>query len=381
MIDIERFHNFLYEQGVKFMTGVPDSHLNDFCLYAAKLPKERNIIAANEGNAIGLAAGNYFATGNVPLVYMQNSGMGNTVNPLLSLTNKEVYSVPMVLLIGWRGDPAVNDHPHHKMQGELTPVLLDAMRIPYKVIEDDSESAYEVTKWAIEKAKEIEGPTALIAKKNILAQPKKKVGVLEHDVFELSREDAIRCVLESIPDNSICIATTGRATRELYEQRELKGMPHDTDYLNIGSMGHGSSVAMGIAIARKKRLVVTFDGDAAVIMHMGALTTVGKHKQSNMLHVILNNGMHESVGGQPSAGHIANLTQIAENSGYETIGKPVITEEEVKNAVEELLKKEGPKFLDIHIRMGIRNDIPLLHVDHKMTKRALMKELEKDDNK
>ena len=380
MIDLERYHNFLYDQGVKFLTGVPDSLLNDFCLYASKLPKERNIIAANEGNAIALAAGNYIATGNVPLIYMQNSGIGNAVNPLLSLTNKEVYSIPMVLLIGWRGDPAVKDHPHHKLQGELTPVLLNAMKIPFKVIENDGEKAYEVTKWAIEKAREIDGPTALIAKKNTLAQPKKKTGVEENSQFDLSREEAIRCVLESIPENSICIASTGRATRELYEQRNIKGMPHDTDYLNVGSMGHGSSVAMGIAVAKKKRLVVTFDGDAAAIMHLGALTTVGKHKQSNMLHIVLNNGMHESVGGQPSAGHFVNLTNIAENSGYETIGKAVISESEVKAAVKELLEKEGPKFLDIHIRTGIRNDLPLLHVVHTETKEALMKELSKDND-
>jgi phosphonopyruvate decarboxylase len=376
MIDIKKFHEFLNVEGVKFMAGVPDSHLNDFCLYAAsELSSEKHVIAANEGNAVALAAGNYFATGNVPLVYMQNSGLGNAINPLLSLTNKEVYSIPLVLLIGWRGDPEVKDHAHHKLQGELTPVLLEAMGIPYKVIDSDGEDAFNVTKWAIEKAKDISSPTALIVKKGMLAKTKEKIGVLKDPKLEMSREMAIKTVINSVPSNSIFIATTGRATREIYEVRENNGQGHEKDFLNIGAMGHGSSIATGIALAAKDRTVVCLDGDAAVLMHLGALTTHGKIKPKNLLHVILNNGLHESVGGQPSAGFTTNLTAIAENAGYDTIGKEVDTEKDLKDALKILMEKEAPTVIDVHICQGIRNDIPSLNVTFTESKEELMREL------
>ncbi len=378
MIDQQKFHEFLENEGVKFITGVPDSLLNDFCLYAStNLPNDRHVIAANEGNAIALAVGNHIATGNVPLVYMQNSGLGNAINPLLSLTNKEVYAIPLVLLIGWRGDPEIKDHAHHKKQGELTPILLNSMGIPYKVIENDSIDYSDIIHWAVKTATELSGPTAILAKKGTLTKIKKQLPDQTQSKFEMNREIAIHCILENVPAESIFIATTGRATRELYELRNILGQNHNLDFLNVGSMGHCSSIATGIALAAKNRLIVCLDGDAAVIMHLGSLTTAGKLKPSNLLHVVLNNGVHESVGGQPSAGFIANLTKIAENSGYKTIGNSVNTKKNLEEAIKELLDTDGPKFIDIHIRQGIRSDIPFLKVSHIDSKYALMKELNK----
>ena len=364
MIDQKAFYECLQNEGVAFITGVPDSLLNEFCKYVeAHLPSERHVIAANEGNAVALAAGYHFATGTVPLVYMQNSGIGNAMNPLLSLTNKEVYGIPMILLIGWRGDPGVTDHAQHKKQGELTPLLLEAMDIPFRIIENDGEGSFDAARWAVRTAQKICGPVALLAKKGMFEKGKKK-------------ED--ECVLQCVPKEAIFVATTGRATRELYGLRNLSGVGHNQDFLNVGAMGHTSSIASGIALAQKKRLVVCLDGDAAAIMHLGSLTTAGKLKLPNFLHVVLNNGAHESVGGQPSAGFVANLTAIANNSGYKTVGAAVETEQALRDAIKTLLSTEGSAFIDIRVRKGIRSDLGSLDFNLREQKEAFMKLLTED---
>ena len=380
MINQKKFHECLQEAGIDFITGVPDSLLNEFCLYAeAELPPDSHIIAANEGNAVALAAGHYLATGKVPLVYMQNSGIGNATNPLLSLTDKNVYAIPLVLLIGWRGDPDIKDHAQHKKQGELTPVLLEAMGIPFKIIENDDESAFDSARWAVSTAKKISGPTALIAKKNMFEEGKKKDFLSMESKFGLSREKAIECLLKFLPDDTVFVATTGRATRELHELRNLNGGKHDRDILNVGAMGHASSIALGIALAKKNQLVVCLDGDASAIMHMGSLAVTGSCSPSNFLHVVLNNGAHESVGGQNSVGFKVDFTAIAENTGYKTIGLPVDTEQNLKNAINTLLPAEKAAFIDLRIRKGIRSDIPPLNVNYVSLKNMFMKSIKKID--
>ena len=377
MIDQKKFHECLQNAGVEFITGVPDSLLNDFCMYAQnELPRERHIIAANEGNAVALAAGYHLATGTVPLVYMQNSGIGNAMNPLLSLTNKDVYAIPMVLLIGWRGDPDIKDHAQHKKQGELTPVLLDAMDIPFRVIDSDGEDAFEAAKWAVRTAREISGPTALIAKKGMFARSKKKEAGAGDDKYNMSRENAIECIIKYVPEDAIFVATTGRATRELFVLRESSGTGHEMDFLNVGAMGHASSISAGIALARKNRLVVCLDGDGAAIMHLGALTTTAKLGLSNLLHVVLNNGAHESVGGQPTAGFKANLTAIADNLGYKTVDSEVETVQALRYAIQKLLTTEEPKFIDIRIRQGVRSDLGPLKASLSNLKGIFMKQIE-----
>lgn len=358
MIDQKKFYECLQNTGVEFITGVPDSLLNEFCLYAAaELPPERHVIAANEGNAVALAAGYHLATGSVPLVYMQNAGLGNAMNPLLSLTNKEVYAIPMVLLIGWRGAPGIKDHAQHKKQGELTPALLKSVDIPFKIIDNDGEDVFDSARWAVRTAKEISGPVALLAKKGVFAKDKKNEVSAFGNKYKMNRENTIDCVIKCVPKDAIFVATTGRATREIYDLRALSEAGHDTDFLNVGAMGHASSIATGIALVQKKRLVVCLDGDGAAIMHLGALTTAGKLNLPNFLHVVLNNGAHESTGGQPTAGFKANLTAIAENAGYKTVGAAVETERTLCDALKTLLSTEGPSFIDIHIRQGTRSDL------------------------
>ncbi len=375
MINIKQFSEFLSTNGVELITGVPDTLLNDFCLYIENnWPNNKHIIAANEGNAVALAAGYYLATDTVPLVYMQNSGIGNTINPLVSLTYEDVYSIPMVLLIGWRGDPAKKDHAQHQKQGELTPTLMDDMNIPYKVLEDDTENALKSIDWAIKNAKKYSKPTTLIVKKGVLEKGEKDAFKDESSSL-LTREEAINCILNVIPRDSIVVASTGRATRELYELRNIRREKHENDFLNVGAMGHTSSIATGIALGTD-RTVVCLEGDSSAIMHLGAFTTTGIAKPTKFIHIILNNGVHESVGGQKSAGFSANLTNIAANSGYKTLDNAIKRESDINRALEKLLQTDGPSFLEIIIRQGIRADMPPLNFNLKEAKEELMKNLQ-----
>lgn len=364
--------------GVDFFTGVPDSLLNDFCLYMTNnMTAQQHVMAANEGNAIAIAAGHYMATGKLPLVYMQNSGIGSAINPLLSLTHDSVYGIPMLLLIGWRGAPSISDHTHHKKQGELTPVLMTDMDIPYEIL-DDENTVIEKFRWAANKAREISSPVALIAKKAILTQKEKKQQYAESPL--MNREEAISVVLDIYGSDAIYLATTGRATRELHEQLKQHGIGEGHEWQNVGSMGHVSSVALGIALAYPKKKVVVFDGDAAAIMHMGAMATNCRYKAANMIHIVLNNGVNESVGGQPSAGQVVNLTGVAAACGYQNPGKHLTTKEEVVTFLN--LPSNGmPKFVDLYVRQGIRPDMPKLGINHKAVKNELMKNLSVGINK
>ena len=375
MVNQKELFEALDAMGVDFFTGVPDSLLNDFCLYMTNnMTAEQHVMAANEGNAIAIAAGHYMATGKLPLVYMQNSGIGNATNPLLSLAHDCVYGIPMLLVIGWRGDPAINDHAQHKKQGELTPVLMKDMDIPYEIL-DAEDTVIKKFEWAVEKAREISSPVALIAKKAILTEKVKKQEYPESKL--MNREEAVSAVIDIFGSDAIYLGTTGRATREVHEQLKLHGISDGHEWQNVGSMGHVSSVGLGIALAKPEQKVVVFDGDAAAVMHMGALATNCRYKAGNMIHIVLNNGVNESVGGQPSAGYVVNLTAIAAACGYRTSGHAVEKKEELQAIVKNYQKEEMPLFIDVHVRQGIRPDMPKLNIDHKAQKSALMETLKK----
>ena len=377
MLDQERVFHVLASHGVSYYAGVPDSYLNGFCNYALAHYPERTVIAANEGNAVGIAAGHYFASREIPLVYMQNSGMGNTVNPLASLADRAVYAVPMLLLIGWRGQGDTEpNHPQHKLQGEITPELLEIMHIPYMVLEDDDGKFAEAVEKAVRWCRETRQAYGLIAPKGVMAASEKANNVDE--TYPMSREEAIETVLDHMPEDTIYSATTGRATRELFFLRERRGETKARDYLNVGSMGHASSVALGIAMEKPERKVVVLDGDSAAIMHLGALTMVSKLNVPNFLHVVLNNGAHESVGGQPSAGHRVDFTAIAAACGYETVGHAVTTREELIEAIERLRDCGKASFIDCRIHKGLARKLPPIVFDHGEAIDALIEELNRE---
>lgn len=364
MLDQKLVFEALAEQGVTYFTGVPDSYLNGFCNYALANFPSRNIIAANEGNAVGIACGHYFATKEIPLVYMQNSGLGNVVNPLASLAEHDVYAVPMILLIGWRGQGNTEpNHPQHRLQGEITPGMLDVMHIPYSILKDDDADFKAVIEKAAAYCRENRRSYALIAPKGVMAAAEKANNV--DDVYPMSREEAIEVILDHMPADTVYSATTGRATRELFFLRERRNETKAHDYLNVGSMGHASSVALGIALEKPERHVVCLDGDSACMMHMGAMTMVSKLDVPNFLHVVLNNGAHESVGGQPSAGHKVDFTKIAEACGYATVGKAAETEQELIDAIEQLKDCGRAAFIDCRIHKGLNSKLPPIIFDHR----------------
>ena len=374
MLDQKKVFETLAQNGITYFTGVPDSYLNGFCNYALARFPDRNIIAANEGNAVGIAAGHYFATKEIPLVYMQNSGQGNAINPLASLADKAVYAVPMFLLIGWRGQGDTEpNHPQHKLQGEITMGLLDVMHIPYSVLTDSDEEFRNVVEKAVRYCTETRQPYGLIAPKGVMADPDKPNNV--DASYPMSREEAMEVILDHMPADTIYSATTGRATRELFFLREKRNERKSHDFLNVGSMGHASSVALGIALENPERSVVALDGDSAAMMHMGAMTMVSKVSVPNFLHVVLNNGAHESVGGQPSAGHLVDFTKVAEACGYATVGKAVESEEELVNAIEMLKDCGKASFIDCRIHKGLSRKLPPIIFDHREAIDALIDEL------
>lgn len=363
MLDQKKVFEALQAHGVSYYVGVPDSYLNGFCNYALENCGDRNVITANEGNAIALAAGHYLATKEIPLVYMQNSGEGNAMNPLASLTDKRVYAIPMILLIGWRGQGNSEfNHPQHKLQGEITTSFLDILQIPYKILEDDDSEFEKTVVKAVKYCKERRGIYAFVSPKDVMADPTKPNNV--DDTYPMSREEAIETILDHMPADSIYSATTGRATRELFYLREKRGEGKEHDFLNVGSMGHASSVALGIALSTD-RPVVVLDGDSAAIMHMGAMTMASKVSAPNYLHVILNNGAHESVGGQPSAGHLVDFTKIAEACGYATVGKAIESKKELIEAINSLREAGKAAFIDCRIHKGLTRKLPPIIFDHR----------------
>lgn len=358
MISPKAFHSALVAQGVDFFVGVPDSLLKEFCAYVdAALPPEKHVIAANEGSAVALAAGHHLATGNIAVTYLQNSGLGNTINPLLSLADREVYSIPMIVLIGWRGAPGVADEPQHIKQGRVTPALLDAMEIPYRTLDGDAVAAGEAATWAAETARASEGPVALLVQKGAFAKTEEKrvEEVSRPDL--LAREQAIALITDRLPSSSTVVATTGMISRELYEQRVANAQDRSTDFLTVGSMGHASQIALGIARARPLEDVVCIDGDGSVLMHMGGMATIGTTTAGNLFHIVLNNGAHDSVGGQPTVAFDISLTEIARACGYGAVEGPVDDVEGIEEHVDRMAQMPGRRFLEVRVAKGSRADL------------------------
>ncbi|MBQ4279799.1 MAG: phosphonopyruvate decarboxylase [Rikenellaceae bacterium] len=355
MITPAFFVSSLKRHGIDFYAGVPDSLLKNLCAYLADhLDAAHNIIAANEGGAVGLAAGYHLATGRIPAVYMQNSGEGNAVNPLASLTDGDVYRIPLLLVIGWRGEPGIKDEPQHKKQGKITLPLLEVMGIPYAVLSDREDEAARQLDEAARRIGETGEAYALVVRKDTFDTY--KLAGRTDPQFPLGREEAIRTVAASLDAADAVVSTTGMISRELFEYRESAGQGHGRDFLTVGSMGHASQIALGIALEQPDRRVCCFDGDGAVLMHMGSLAITGSLKPRNYLHVVFNNGAHDSVGGQPTVGLAIDLPAIAIASGYRK-ALAVSTKEELEKALAAIPDEEGPLLLEIKVRKGNRKEL------------------------
>lgn len=355
MIRPSFFYNLLSEYGIEFYAGVPDSLLKNLCAYITdNADKKNNIIAANEGGAIGLAAGYHLATGGIPVVYMQNSGLGNTINPLLSLTDKEVYNMPVLLVIGWRGEPNVHDEPQHIKQGKVTIPLLDCMGIRNEIIADNENDLQTQIANAVNYMKTTNEVFALVVKKGTFDSYKLKNN-RQYD-YALEREEAIQMVAASMDKNAVVVSTTGKISRELFEYRENIEHAHHRDFLTVGSMGHASQIALGIALNKPDRNIYCFDGDGAVIMHMGSMGIVGEMAPKNFFHIVFNNGAHDSVGGQPTIGLNIDIPNIAACCGYKKVIS-VEKREELQEILTSLAANEGPVLLEIKVKKGSRDNL------------------------
>ena len=372
MLSCAAVYSLIRAEGFDFFTGVPDSLLKHFCGYVtAHAPKADHVIAANEGNAVALAVGRFLGTGRPALVYMQNSGIGNAVNPLLSLADPDVYGIPMLLMIGWRGEPGVEDEPQHVKQGRVMTDLLDAAEVPWFVLPPAIEEAGTVIAASARAMRERIGPAALLVRAGTFA-PQDPDRDAAAD-FPMSREDAVKHIADRLEPDDVIVSTTGKASRELYEHRKARGVS-GADFLTVGGMGHASSIAMGLALSRPERLVVCLDGDGAVIMHMGAMAVIGSANAPNLLHVVINNGSHDSVGGQPTVAHELDLPAIALACGYRS-AVSVSEADEVEAQLVRLRRREGPALLEIKVRKGARADLGRPTSTPLENRDALMKRL------
>ena len=374
MIRPEFFIEALRGKGIDCFAGVPDSLLKNICAYITDhFDAAHNIIAANEGAAVGLAAGHYLATGQPACVYMQNSGEGNIINPLASLTDPEVYNIPVLLLIGWRGRPGVHDEPQHVKQGKVTTGLLNVMGVNYEVLAKEEDKA----------AKQIDKAAKALANKEVFAL------VIEKDTFEdyklqnvevndleMSREEAIQTVAAALDEKDCIVSTTGMISRELFEYRAAMNQGHERDFLTVGSMGHASQIALGIAMAKPDRRVWCFDGDGAAIMHMGSMAIVANKAPKNYVHVVFNNGAHDSVGGQPTVGLKIDLPAVAKAVGYKAT-YTVDTKASLPVILSEAKNLNGPVLIEVKVKKGNRKDLGRPTTTPIQNKEALMDFLKK----
>jgi phosphonopyruvate decarboxylase len=355
MIGCKLFHDYLTEGGVDFFVGVPDSLLKDFCGYIANHVKsDSHIVAANEGGAVALAVGHYLATRSFALVYMQNSGQGNATNPLVSLADPDVYGIPMLLLIGWRGEPGKNDEPQHFKQGKITLPLLDTLGIPYWILPNTQEQVRHCIGNVFAVLRQRSAPVALIVKRGTFEPYDFRMN--EAGAFELTREEAIKLIIDKLDSTDIVVSTTGKTSRELYEYRDELGGDHSKDFLTVGAMGHASQISLAIALSKPSRNLYCLDGDGAAIMHMGSLAIIGSEKPSNFRHVIINNGSHDSVGGQSTVGFSISLTDIAKACGYTTVFNAK-TADQVNDKIDAIKASKGPSLLEIWVKRGARTNL------------------------
>ena len=372
MADAKELIQALINNGAGLFTGVPDSLLSKLSACVLQDKQIPHIIAANEGNAIGLAIGDYLATKRPGVVYMQNSGLGNVVNPISSLADPAVYGIPMMLVIGWRGEPGVKDEPQHVKQGEITLGQLNILNIPFAIVSKETDIVITVNnlwKTMIHR----QGPVALVVRKGAIGGDYP----VEKKITEstLKREKALEVLINNLPTDAFFVATTGKTGRELFELREAVNA-EQRDFLTVGGMGHASCIALGVALNQKERWTVCLDGDGAALMHLGSITTVANSQPSRFMHVLLNNYAHESVGGQPTIADGIDFQKISQAVGY-TGYRLAQTEEEIIDIVDDLQKMQGCWFVEIRLAQGSRPDLGRPKRTPQENKEAVMVFLEK----
>ncbi|MFW9990364.1 MAG: phosphonopyruvate decarboxylase [Candidatus Odinarchaeota archaeon] len=360
MISCEEFIKILEQYNLTFFTGIPDSTFKDLMKFLTDNPNDRleNIVACNECEAIAIASGYHLATNKIGIVYMQNSGFGKTVNPLTSLCDPEVYSIPILLMIGWRGEPNKIDAPQHKKMGIITLPLLDTLQIPYEVLEPTLQEVNKALNQALDYFTNKKGPYALIFRRDFFQNYKMKKTLTNN--YHLTAKEVIQIILDSFSNNEIFVSTTGYISRRIFEYRELNKKDHNKSFYNIGSMGCASSIGLSIALQKRKNRVIVFDGDGAAIMQMGAFSTIGKYSPSNLIHIIIDNEAHESTGGQPTNSKNIKLEDVAQASNYKW-STTIYTKKELIKVLEHIHNQNGP--IVIVIKTSLHSESELKRPD------------------
>ena len=371
-----KVENFVKALGADFFTGVPDSQLKALCNYLMStygVDGKHHIIAANEGNCTAIAAGYHLATGKVPVVYMQNSGQGNIINPVASLLNGDVYGMPCIFVIGWRGEPGVHDEPQHIFQGKVTVKLMEDMDIPVCILskdttEEELAAQMESFQTLLAEGKQV----CFVVRKGALAFDGKVKYANDNTML---REDIVRHIASAAGEDPI-VSTTGKASRELFEIREANGQSHCYDFLTVGSMGHSSSIALGIALQQPQRKVWIIDGDGAVLMHMGSMAVLASQNPGNIVHIVINNGAHETVGGQPTAMANVDVVAVAKGCGYPN-AVSVDSFEALDAALAEARANNELTLIEVKCAIGARDDLGRPTTTAQENKQAFMEFLAK----
>lgn len=369
MIRCEELAEVFKENELTFFSGVPDSTFKDWMKFLADGNGLTNIIAVNECEATAIASGYHLATKKIGVVYMQNSGLGKTVNPVTSLCSKDVYSIPVLFMIGWRGEPGVKDEPQHKMMGRIMFPLLDVLEIPYEILPRDIRNAKQTIKKMKQIAEQISAPAAIIIKKETLEEyvstgtgeirkrdiPEIAYQTQQEKVPEILREDAIKILVDSLRGDEVVISTTGKTSRELFECR-ISRNEQPRDFYTVGSMGCSASIGFGAALGKLDKRIIIFDGDGAVLMQLGALATIGHYQPRHLMHIVFDNSSYDSTGGQPTVSPTVSFEKIALSCGYKS-ARTVLTREQIAHAYKEMTGVEGPRMLIIKVKKGARKDL------------------------
>ena len=347
MVFVENLFSTFNKSKINFFTGVPDSILKNFSTYLSNSTLKQHIIATNEGSATSIGIGYYLSTKKIPCIYLQNSGLSNAINPLISIAHKDVYSIPLLLLIGWRGSPTKLDEPQHKAKGKITLKLLKLLKINFCILR--SHSDLSKLKKLITSAKKNKKIVACLVEKDVL-KIKKKVEKKTIQSKHILRSEFIAKFLKLIPNDSKIISTTGYTSRELFELRKKIKIKKGKDFYMVGGMGHSSSVALGYAINSKKQ-IFCLDGDGSILMHLGSLRTIGYLKKNNFKHIILNNNSHESVGGQLTTAADINFKKFSSSIGYKNFFS-LNKSSKIKFMIKKFIKSSGPSLLEVKIKNG-----------------------------
>ena len=347
MIFVENLLNIFKNNKINFFTGVPDSILKEFSSYVEKFSSKQHVIATNEGSAVSVGIGYHLSTKNIPCVYLQNSGLSNAINPLISIASKQVYSIPLVLMVGWRGSPKIKDEPQHMAKGKITLSLLKLLKIEYCILRS-TKDLIKLSK-LLKKSKNNKKIVACLIEKNILKSKSLKKSI-KSNKYSILRKEFIEEFLHHIPKKSRIISTTGYSSRELMQIRKEKKLYKGKDFYMVGGMGHSSMVAMGYSI-HNKNMVFCLDGDGSALMHLGSLRTIGYNKNKQFKHILFNNNAHESVGGQSTNAEGINFKSLVKSVGYKNYFK-ISKKIDLKKNIKKFIKTKGPSFLEVKIKNG-----------------------------